>query len=298
MANSDYYLDYSEGKLSGSVIRTAGYSGVIRYIDSPANLSTKHTNKAEYDSHVAAGVGVQLVFQTTTTASDGGYQAGVDHAKRALAGSNYLGYTGRIFFTNDRTTVPNIQTWDDYLTGACSVLGASRVGAYGFANAMDIAVRQTPVTGFWLAGAKSGITGRPYLNFWQDNNTQVTVGGILCDRNLILKGDEVSYDDAYRAINDWMLGNTGGPGGRNVRDSIYQGAIWAADGLTATNAVKAAVAAVDAKVAAGGMTPADKADLAATIAQAVINEVGPETAGLVGEVLRTSKWVMEQSPNV
>lgn len=178
-----YWLDYSAAKLSGATIRNAGYSGVIRYIDSPANLARKHTDKAEYDSHRAAGLDVMLVMQTTTSASDGGYSVGQDHARRALAGANYLGYSGPIFFTNDRTTVPDTAAWRGYLNGAADVLGIDRVGAYGFRNAIDLAGGRA--TYFWQAGRKSDLSPRTHI--WQDNNTQVTVGGIFCDRNLILK---------------------------------------------------------------------------------------------------------------
>lgn len=181
-----YWLDYSAAKLSGQTIKDAGYSGVIRYIDSPAKpygLKAKHTDKAEYDSHRAAGLSVLLVMQTTTSASDGGFAAGQDHARRALAGADYLGYAGPIFFTNDRTTVPNPAAWRAYLDGAANVLGAARVGAYGFRNAMDLAVGHA--TFFWQAGRRSDVAG--HVHAWQDNNTQVKVGGVLCDRNLILK---------------------------------------------------------------------------------------------------------------
>ncbi len=192
-----YWLDYSAAELSGATIKNAGYTGVIRYIDSPANLGRKHTSRAEYASHKAAGLGVRLVMQTTTTASDGGRSVGIDHAERAKAGADYLGYTGVIYFTNDRTTVPNPAAWRAYLDAAVSVLGRARVGAYGFFNAMDLAVGH--VDHFWQAGRRSDV--RPFVQIWQDNNTQVTVGGITCDRNLILKPlveeDEVELTDAF-----------------------------------------------------------------------------------------------------
>ncbi|SRR6266496_2597925 len=178
-----YYLDYSAARLSGNTIKAAGYSGAIRYIDSPPNLGTKHTNLAEYQSHKAAGLDVLLVMQTTTTASDGGYLAGQEHARRALAGAQYLGYIGPIFFTNDRTTVPDAGAWRGYLDGAASVLSVSRVGAYGFRNAVDLALGHASY--FWQSGRRSDVAG--HVHVWQDNNVQVQVGGITCDRNLILK---------------------------------------------------------------------------------------------------------------
>jgi hypothetical protein len=132
-----------------------------------------------------------MVMQTTTTASAGGFPTGVAHARRAQAGAQYLGYTGVIYFTNDRTTLPNPAEWQAYLRGAVSVLGQTQVGAYGFANAMDAA--RNIVDHFWQAGRRSDV--RPFVQIWQDNNTQVTVGGITCDRNLILKPLTAPEDD-------------------------------------------------------------------------------------------------------
>jgi hypothetical protein len=176
-------LDYSAAKITGSTIKNAGYTGVIRYIDSPGRLKAKHTNLDEYRSHLAAGLKVLLVMQTTTTASSGGFSVGQDHGHRALAGADHLGYKGPIFFTNDRPALPDPGAWRSYLDGVASVLGIGRVGAYGFRNAMDVAVGHASY--FWQAGRRSDVAGHTHI--WQDNNTQVTVGGITCDRNLILK---------------------------------------------------------------------------------------------------------------
>ncbi|WP_037355389.1 glycoside hydrolase domain-containing protein [Amycolatopsis orientalis] len=177
-----YWLDYSAAKLSGSTIRNAGYTGVIRYIDAPQLLGTKHTNLDEYRSHLAAGLTVRLVHQGTTTDADSGWQGGVNRATRAKAGADYLGYTGVIYFTNDRTTVPNVAAWQAYLDGAASVLGRERVGAYGYYNALNAAVGHA--SAFWQAGRRSDLV--PHANYWQDNNVKVTVGGITCDRNLVI----------------------------------------------------------------------------------------------------------------
>lgn len=186
----DYFLDYSASHLTGAQIKAWRGSngvdkatGVIRYIDAPDRLRTKHTNKSEYDSHIAAGLTVRLVFQNTTTDADGGYSAGVANATRAKAGAEYLGYHGVIFFCNDRTTLPNPNAWRQYLLGAAAVLGVARVGAYGFSNAMDAAIGYA--SAFWQSGRASELA--PFANYWQDNNTQVSVAGVTCDRNRVFK---------------------------------------------------------------------------------------------------------------
>ncbi|MEV6908031.1 glycoside hydrolase domain-containing protein [Amycolatopsis sp. NPDC051071] len=200
-----YWLDYSAAKLSGAVIKAAGYGGVIRYIDAPDRLRTKHTNLAEYRDHIANGLTVRLVMQNTTTDADGGFAAGVANAQRAKAGADLLGYTGVIYFTNDRTTVPNPRAWIDYLDGAASVLGLSRTGAYGFRNALDLA--KGHAAAFWQAGRKSELVG--HANFWQDNNTQVRIGGITCDRNLVIADYHPEEDMAFTPedFNRFMWGN-------------------------------------------------------------------------------------------
>lgn len=189
MANyTEYWVDYSGAKRTGAQVANTywnGYriTGAIRYIDAPNLLRTKHTNKAEYDSLVGAGLKVRLVMQNTTTDADGGWAAGVANAQRAKAGADYLGYTGVIFFTNDRTTLPNVKTWQDYLDGAASVLGKDRVGAYGFKNAMDAAVGHAAA--FWQSGRESELVN--HANVYQWNNGRVYIDGLEADLNKVVK---------------------------------------------------------------------------------------------------------------
>lgn len=185
-----YYLDYANDWPSSQTIKNQGYGGVIRYVTSPSLMqppnpgNRKHITRAEYESHKAAGLDVWLVYQGTTTDADGGFSIGQRNARRVVEGISYLGgYTGPVFFTNDRTSLPSPNAWRGYLDGAASILGYSRTGAYGFGNAMDAAIGHA--SWFWQAGSRSVV--RSHVHFWQDNNTQVTVGGVLCDRNLVLK---------------------------------------------------------------------------------------------------------------
>ena len=66
------FLDYSASKISGALIKRAGHVGVIRYIDSPSDLGTKHTSLAEYRDHAASALQVYLVFQIGTGDADRG----------------------------------------------------------------------------------------------------------------------------------------------------------------------------------------------------------------------------------
>jgi hypothetical protein len=177
-----YYLDYSTAKLSGDLIKASGYTGVIRYIDAPNLLRTKHTDLAEYQDHIVAGLVVRLVMQVDTDDADGGFPAGVALARRAKEGADYLGYSGVVFFTNDRPELPSPDTWAAFLDGAASIMGLSRTGAYGHRNA--ILEAHGHAAAFWQAGRQSDLTIAAH--YWQDNNTQVRVGGVLCDRNLVI----------------------------------------------------------------------------------------------------------------
>lgn len=217
-----YLLDYSAGQISGPIVKSAGYAGTIRYIDS--TLGGKHTTQAEYASLIASGLTVRLVMEVNTKDANGGYNQGLLYARRALAGADKLGYRGVIYFCNDSPALDSATLWDDYLTGAAAVLGWGRVGAYGFANAMDVAAHMTPCQHFWQAGRRSDV--RPFVQVWQDNNTQVTVGGIRCDRNLILKpleGDDMTPEQANQLqyVYDALLkGGASTPYGWSLQDLL------------------------------------------------------------------------------
>lgn len=204
-----YYLDYRGGPLSGATIKNAGYGGTIRYIDDLTNrnlLNDKHITVAEYKDHLAHGLTVHLVMEVNTGDANGGFARGVEYAKRAKRGADVLGYNGVIFFCNDTPEVANPTAWVQYLKGAASVLGWERVGAYGFANAMDLAHSQTECKYFWEAGRRSDADKRKFLNFWQDNNTQVRVGNHTCDRNLVLKPmGAVGGEDVMNAAQEKKL---------------------------------------------------------------------------------------------
>lgn len=180
-----YLLDYSARQLDGQTVKNAGYAGAIRYIDTPKKMGQKHTTPIEYHGLINAGLTVYLVIERAISDPDSGFAGGQAMARDARAGADFVGYPANmpIFFCNDRTTVASASLWRGYLDGAASILGVSKVGAYGFANAIDIA--QGHAAYFWQSGRRSDV--RNSTNFWQDNNTQVQVGGITCDRNLILK---------------------------------------------------------------------------------------------------------------
>lgn len=195
-----WHIDYSAAHLDGRTILQTRVgpkgeyaSGAIRYIDditNPRLVRTKHITKPEYTSLKAAGVAMDAMYLEVGVDDPlGGYAQGQAYARRAQAGVNYLGWRGKILFCCDRwfnasgRTPISVRVWQDYLDGAVSILGRSIAGGYGFADAIDAA--RGHVDFAVQAGSRSAV--RPWVNGWQDNNSQPKVGGISTDRVLILK---------------------------------------------------------------------------------------------------------------
>lgn len=293
-----YWLDYSAAKLTAQQILGAGHSGVIRYIDSPDRLGRKHTSKAEYDDFVRNKVPVLLVFEVSVNDADGGWNQGVAYAIRAKAGADYLGYSGPIFFCNDKTGVSDTTTWRAYLDGAASILGKSRIGAYGFYNAIDAAVGHASY--FWQAGRRSDV--RAHTNIWQDNNVQVAVGGITCDRNLILKevkGSVALTDDDKTWIRNQLRDSAAGAGAEgavgqlsgwwysprfrgneNYAQVVLKAASDAASANTGIQATNASIAGLIAAVAALSVS----SDLTVESVTKIIQEAVKQNLHITGTI--------------
>lgn len=249
-----YYLDYRNGALSGAAIKAAGYGGTIRYIDDLTNrslLNDKHISLAEYKDHLAHGLKVHLVMEVNTGDANGGFARGQEYARRAKRGADVLGYKGVIFFCNDTPEV-NALAWKNYLDGAASVLTWDRVGAYGFANAMDIAHSKTPCKYFWEAGRRSDADARHFLNFWQDNNTTVKVAGRTCDRNLVLVpmagGDDLTPEESRMLKELHALYRKGNPT-PGVKQTAGELTMVIIEMLTRSRRLEAAVAGLTAALA-------------------------------------------------
>lgn len=313
---ADYLLDYSAARLSGHTIASAGYSGSIRYIDDPKiRFQPKHVSKAEYLDHRATGLWVDFVVEVGVNDADGGYSAGKDKANRALRGLDAIGWdgVGRIFAaTNDKTTLPSATTWSQHIEGMVQVLGPDLSGVYGFVNAIDVAKRDWPDVARWLAGSSNGIGGRN-LTYWQDNNTQITVGGITCDRNLIitpLRGggagtgalmalSSAQQDELLRKVNDlWSVvggynywwekehgPGSGAAAGHTIGQAVYdiESVVGAAWSDTDKKGIGALVRDLYARPAVG-LTDAQVALLADKIANALPSPAGQ--GGMDGEVIR------------
>lgn len=296
-----WYIDYSAARLSaatikGTAVGPAGEhpTGVIRYIDAPENLKTKHTNKAEYDDLVRSGLNMSaMYFENGYEDPNTGYAGGQANARRALRGAEWLGFKGVVLMCCDRWFVQaphqpvTAARWQAYLDGAVSVLGRARTGAYGFRDAIDAA--QGHVDYFVQCGSRSVL--HPKANGWQDNNTQPKVGGIATDRVLILKNfatqeDDLTpdqanqlaavYDNLITPVKSYVPGSTAA---YNTAQYVrYNNATLYDQAVNQWPALKTSVADIAAKVATLESGGVDLDTLAAKVAELV----APALAAAVG----------------
>lgn len=181
------YADYSAGLLTGEALAAAGFTGAIRYAGTPGH--TKNTTRNEVLSLLAAGLDVHGVFELGTADYVGGYSAGVISARALLADATACGIPGVLFMTADQhiTDAMGLNAWREYLRGAQSVLG-SRMGAYGFTEAIAVA-QQIGVAYLWQCGGNPSLTNPVTpVNIWQRNSgtTTTTVSGIEVDINDVI----------------------------------------------------------------------------------------------------------------
>jgi hypothetical protein len=148
-------VDYSWARPAVATLRAAGVQAVGRYVG-PAAWG-KTITQAEYDTLVAAEMGVWLVYEGGTNDVAGGEPAGENAARQAL---RYLpvGYPAGapVYFAVDKAIVPGPgnPAWVStlaYLKGACSVVGLARMGVYGEGAVLAGAAFTRVASRFWLS---------------------------------------------------------------------------------------------------------------------------------------------------
>jgi hypothetical protein len=183
-------LDYAGSSPGAAAVKEASFDFVARYL---SRDNSKRIKKPEYDDMVSNGVEVVLVFEDYANQALKGYDQGVADAKVALEQANALGWPEDrpIHFAVD-FDINDAQKpiAGQYQKGAISVLGASRVGAYGGYWWIKYCVENglSASNANWQAVAWSGnlIHGAATL-FQRLGGT--TVNGTECDINEALKDD-------------------------------------------------------------------------------------------------------------
>jgi hypothetical protein len=190
-------IDYAWDRPNLDVLWNSGKRFVCRYLAKLPN--GKVLSSSERAALHAKGFGIVLNWEQAAGDMLKGYATGVAHAKEALRQANALGAPAwvPIYFSCD-TDVNDAQraAVAEYLNGAASVLGRSRVGVYGSYACIEHMV-PTYATWGWQTYAWSGGKTSGKAHFKQYKNG-VTVAGADCDLNVSLKPN-------YGA---WFPGNT------------------------------------------------------------------------------------------
>jgi Domain of unknown function (DUF1906) len=218
-------LDYSAGYPGALAVKRAGHIGVIRYLRKEGSSGVRPITKGEYDDMDRNGLLVALVYQHVSRSRPlGGYAAGGHDARWALARSRELGVDPRcIYFAVDFDTATS--QWPiigEYMRGCGDAIGRGRVGAYGEYSLLGDLFRRGVITWGWQTYAWSaghnlpGQSRHPTAHLFQRLG-QVTVGGIKCDVNDVLKSDfgQVNGDDVS-AKEVWEYPITFTPPGRTA----------------------------------------------------------------------------------
>lgn len=261
-------LDYSNGRVPGVVVISAGYGFVARYLDNGLGGRTNLT-ASEVVNLRASGVSVILIWETTATRATAGYGAGVADAQAARTAASAVGLDGwPVYFTVDFDVPDYAPTSADpraklgsiaaYFDGIRSVLPAGRVGGYGGYWAVKRLLDAGLVTYSWQTMAWSGGNVDPRINLFQRLG-EVTVGGVACDVNEARQADYgqngvnvTSPQDIAKAVWEYQLANPGydpnadpntGPGKQTFAAGAYvtYGDFFTQQVLAVVNAVSAAV---------------------------------------------------------
>lgn len=207
-------LDYAGGVPSAAAMAAAGYQFVMRYLTSGGpGLPGKLLTPREYADLQAHGICVCVNWETFADRMKGGRNAGIADAVAANAAALKVGHPADrpIYFSADWDASPNDQGLiDDYLRGAASIVGPSRVGVYGSYYTVKRCLDNGTARWAWQTMAWSGGQVEPRAHVLQLIGTAV-VAGVPCDVN------EARCDDfgqhAYTPLAVPALGDLDMPAG-------------------------------------------------------------------------------------
>jgi hypothetical protein len=175
----------SYGSVSGAALAANGYGFACRYLSyDPA----KNLTAGEAEDIMAYAT---LVLNWESTGYPGnGFTQGVADAQEAQRQATALGLPNApIYFSIDYDATPRDQPIiDAYFAGVASVLGLSRVGAYGGYWVIKRLFDTGRITFGWQTQAWSGTNVDPRIHILQINDAGYAyVGGTQCDLNQALQ---------------------------------------------------------------------------------------------------------------
>jgi len=175
-------VDYAWSRPSSPQdLRAAGYTFVARYLS--YDTTGKNLTAAEAQSLFSAGIDVVANWEWDATDALDGYSTGVNDATEAQALAQACGMPGDrpIYFSVDFDATPQQQSAiDSYFDGVASVIGLSRVGAYGGYYVIQRLFDDGKIKWGWQTYAWSGGQWDSRAQLWQIQNG-ATVAGASCD---------------------------------------------------------------------------------------------------------------------
>ncbi|MGI5245409.1 DUF1906 domain-containing protein [Dactylosporangium sp. CA-139066] len=182
-------VDYAWDRPNLDQLWNAGKRFVCRYLAYLPN--GKVLSDSERRSLHAKGFSIVLNWEQAAGDMFKGYATGQAHAREALRQANAVGAPASvpIYFSCDKdvTTAAQMNAVADYLDGAASVLGRSRVGVYGEYSVIEAMVPNHAAWG-WQTYAWSGGKTSAKAHFKQYRNG-VQLAGADLDLNVSLKSN-------------------------------------------------------------------------------------------------------------
>lgn len=203
-----YGADWSDRQIYGSTLlapvndRRDGkgnwyrLSFVLRYADFPGQGHAVLT-KAEYESHLAAGIRSLLIYQRTTRDPDGGEPRGREFGRAAVAYATKIGYRkGEPIFGCADAPIGsyNLDVAQAFFKGFAAEVRAAGflAGGYGFADVIYRLQDRGVVDVLWLCGDEKW--WRPGIAIYQWNNGRIYPAGVEAD--LVKQFEQIPGDGA------------------------------------------------------------------------------------------------------
>jgi len=183
------------GALPNSVIRDAGYRGRAWYLARP-NGSYGDGNATAARLLEAQGMGhdVYLNYERDApTWMTEGWQAGVDAGHwivdrvAELRNGGVQGIRVVALSADAHMSAGDLDQVVACLRGAQSVAGPLARGIYGFVETMDRIHAEGLADFYWQCGSKADL--RPWVQLYQRNNDNDTIGGVTVDCNDVMAAD-------------------------------------------------------------------------------------------------------------
>lgn len=172
-------FDMAWGEKPYRQARAQGKRFVVRYL---SHDSSKNLSPAELREWHKEGIAVGVVWESTSSRALAGHQAGAEDARAAQyqLGQLRLPQLPVYFAVDFDATDQQKPALAAYMNGAASVIGRSRVGAYGGYHVIDYLLRHRAIAYAWQTYAWSGGRVRKGIHLYQHQNG-VRIGSASCD---------------------------------------------------------------------------------------------------------------------